>query len=384
MKTKMTHSLALGLAGFALATPSYAAVMDSTNVKFSGYIKLDAMSSTYSDGTIGAGSIGRDFYIPALTPVGGTEESSQFDAHIKQSRFRFTVDSMLENNEKITGVLEFDFQVTPNGDERISNSYSPRVRHAFIKYQNWLFGQTWSTFMDVSALPDSVDFIGTTDGTVFVRQAQIRYSMNGFDIALENPESTITPYGGGGRIVSDDNSTPDLVLRYTSKGDWGHFAIAGLARQLKYVNGGIDDSVGSYGLSLSGKMNVGKDDIRAVVNWGSGLGRYVGLNTANGAVLDANNELEAIDSMGFSIAYRHWWDDKLRSSFIYSTLQVDNPTNLTGMSVTEQTYSVRANLMYSPTKELTFGGEYTFAKRELENSADGDMNRLQLMAKYAF
>ena len=384
MKTKTTRTLALGFASLMLASQTHANMLEGTNFKFSGYLKLDAMSSTYSDGTISAGSIGRDFYIPALTPVGGTEESSQFDAHIKQSRFRFTTNTNMENGEKITGVLEFDFQATPNGNERISNSYTPRIRHAFIKYQNWLFGQTWSTFQDVGSLPESADFIGVTDGAVFVRQAQIRYSMNGFDIALENPESTITPFGGGGRVVSDDNSTPDLVLRYTHKDSWGHVAVAGLMRQLKYVSGTIDDSVASYGLSLSGKVKFGKDDLRMAVNWGSGLGRYIGLNTANGAVLDANNELEAIESAGFSIAYRHWWNNKMRSSFIYSMLQVDNPTDLTGTAVTEQSYSTRVNLMYSPSKELTFGGEYSFANRELESGIEGDMNRFQLMAKYAF
>ncbi len=62
----------------------------------------------------------------------------------------------------------------PIGDERTSNGYSPEIRHAFISYDGWLFGQTWTTFMDVNALPDSIDFVGTTDGTVFVRQAQVR------------------------------------------------------------------------------------------------------------------------------------------------------------------------------------------------------------------
>jgi hypothetical protein len=40
--------------------------------------------------------------------------------------------------------------------------------------------------------------------------------------------------------------------------------------------------------------------------------------------------------------------------------------------------------MYSPTKNLTFGGEYILAEREVENGADGDLNRLQFTSKWAF
>ncbi|KTF07689.1 porin [marine sediment metagenome] len=66
-------------------------------------------------------------------------------------------------------------------------------------------GQTWTTFMDVGSLPESLDFIGTTDGITFARQVMVRYTNGGLQLALENPESTITPFGGGSRITSDDS-----------------------------------------------------------------------------------------------------------------------------------------------------------------------------------
>ncbi|MBE1300778.1 MAG: porin [Alteromonadaceae bacterium] len=346
------------------------------------------MASSYSDGTLGTGSIGRDFYIPSLTPVGGNDEETQFDAHIRQSRFRFTTTTEMENKQTIKGVLEFDMQVVPDGNERISNSHQPRVRHAFLQYGNWLMGQTWSTFQDVKALPETMDFIGVTDGTVFARQAMIRYTHGNFQVALENPETTVTPYGGGGRIVTDDGAVPDVVVRYQQSADWGHFAAAFLARQLSYQNKtgdlNIDTTETSYGLSLTGKVKFGQDDLRVMFTTGSGLGRYLGLNVANGAVLDANNELNAIDSTGFTIAYRHLWDSQWRSNLMYSQFTADNDTSLTGTGVTKTTYSTRVNLVYSLTKALSFGGEYTFAKREVESGLEGDMNRLQFSAKYAF
>ena len=376
-------SLSLAATGSAMVQ---AASIGDTSVKFTGYVKADAMVSDYSDGTLSSGSVGRDFYIPSLTPVGGNDEGTQFDAHIRQSRFRFTTNTPTEEGDSITGVLELDFIVTSGGDERISNSYSPRIRHAFIKYKEWLIGQTWTTFMDVGSLPESLDFIGVTDGISFGRQVMVRYTNGGLQLALENPETTVTPYGGGGRIVADDNAVPDFVAAYTAKQSWGHVKIAGLVRQLSYDDGsGIDADETSYGIAVSGKYKLSNgDDIRFMVNTGSGLGRYVALNASNGAVVTADGDLDAIDSTGYAISYRHIWNEKTRSNFMFSALDVDNDVSLTGDGVTESTYSARANLLYSPTKALTFGAEYAFAHRETEADLEGDMNRIQVSAKYAF
>lgn len=239
--------------------------------------------------------------------------------------------------------------------------------------------------MDVSILPDSLDFIGVTDGVTFGRQTMVRYTNGGLEVALENPETTVTPFGGGGRIVADDNSVPDLIAAYTIRDDWGHFKVAGLMRQLSYNDGAlVDADETGYGIALSSKINLGADDIRMMFNTGAGMGRYSSLNSANGAVITQNNDLETIDSYGYSIAYRHVWSERSRSSIMFSALNIDNDTSLTGMGVTESSYSTRINYLYSPVAALTLGAEYTFAQREIEAGLEGDMNRVQVSAKYAF
>lgn len=357
---------------------------DNTEIGFGGYVKLDAMWTDTSDGQIGTG-IGRDFYVPSLTPVGGISESATWDMHARQSRFFFTSDTMLENGKKISGRFEFDMMATTIGDQRVSNGFAPEVRHAFITYDGWTLGQTWSTFMDVNALPDTLDFVGTTDGTIFVRQAQVRYTSGGFQVALENPETTLTPYNGGTRIVTDDNSLPDVVARYNHTADWGGLTVSGLVRQLVYQNGAIDDSTNGYGLSFSGKYNISKtDDLRFVVNYGKGLGRYLSLNTSNDAVLTNGNQLEAIKSVGYSLAYKHAWNEKLRSSIFYSAQTIDNPVEYTGLAQTGSTASLSANLIYQVASKLSVGAEVRHATRTLESDLDGDLNRLQFSAKYDF
>jgi len=124
--------------------------------------------------------------------------------------------------------------------------------------------------------------------------------------------------------------------------------------------------------------------VKFLVNTGSGLGRYIGLNIANGAVIDGNGELEAIDSTSYYLSYRHLWNDKWRSNITYSTIDVDNDTALTGTAVSEGSSSVRVNLIHSPTKRLSLGGELSVAEREVESGASGQVNRLQFSAKLTF
>jgi hypothetical protein len=116
-----------------------------------------------------------------------------------------------------------------------------------------------------------------------------------------------------------------------------------------------------------------------MANAGRGLGRYLALNAVNGAVLYANNELEAIDVTGFSIAFRHLWNEQWRSNLTYSIFSADNDSQLTGLSVVKETYSARANILYSPGPEQTFGAQYAYAKKTLKS--DADMSRMQFSAQ---
>ncbi|WP_423186556.1 DcaP family trimeric outer membrane transporter [Alishewanella sp. d11] len=389
-KTLNTLAVAIALAltaGAAQAENGFK--VGDTTVTYGGFVKLDMMYNE-TDGEIAG--VGRDFYVPALTPIGG-KSTSRFDAHARQSRFFFGTATDLGNGEKMVGRLEFDMMTSSNGnDERTTNGYSPVIRHAFVTYKNWTVGQTWSNFMDLQSLPDTLDFVGNADAAIFIRQAQVRYTNGNFSIAVENPESTVGRFGSGSRITTDDNATPDLTFGYNFKTQNASFRLGGLLRQIAidgtYDGVAYDDSITSYGVSLSGKFNfANKNDIRFTLNHGKGLGRYVGLNTFNGAVLTSATsaaELEAIDATSFSVAYRHLWNDQWRSTFLYSMLSASNDVSLTGAGVTKSTHSYSANALYQFNPKFMMGIEYKFANREVESGLDGDMHRIQFSAKYDF
>ena len=136
------------------------------------------------------------------------------------------------NNDPRTGNSAVYGSLANIYTQQATNSYEFRLRHAYFQLGSWLVGQTWSTFMDTAALPEAVDFIGPTDGVVFVRQPQIRYTTGNFQISLEDPQTTIIPRGGGAAASSDRGAMPDVAARYTWKGSWGHFGVAALLRDL--------------------------------------------------------------------------------------------------------------------------------------------------------
>jgi len=362
-----------------------------TVFSYGGFIKMDAMVTDTSDGKILDGSSGRLFYVPSTIPVAGAGADggdAYTDFHAQFSRFWLSADHTTDGGDKFKAFVEMDFfgggSNALAGNETATNTYAVTLRHAYVSWNNWLAGQTWSNFQDVAALPDAVDFVGVTDGTVFVRQAQVRYTNGNWSFSLENPETTVQRHlttSPGGRQNSESNTTPDLTARYNTKGDWGHFSVAGLLRQLKY---GEETETGAA-LSVSGKFNLGpSDDIRYMVNYGSGIGRYMAFGLGADAEEDASGRLHALDGYGGFVAWRHVFSPKLRGNLMYSAARFDNTPDWVGWAVTEGSESIHANLIYSPFPKLDIGAEISWARRSFEDDREGDLKRLHTHIKYSF
>jgi len=382
-----------------------------TKFTYGGFIQLDAIASDYSDGK--PSSTLEDFLVPSLIPVeptsGKSDSYSATNLHAKTSRFFFTTKTNTDAGA-ISSRVELDFLLSGHGDERISNSWNSRLRHAFVKWDyaegsSLLAGQSWSTFFNVGALPDLLDFVGPV-GTLFNRQPQIRWTMGGLQLAVENPatrlnRNTVVEDEGTGELkgtldTSYDNfheGIPDIVARYNGKAGDLSWSAAGIVRELSYENRlsssveGDSDEEYVFGLSLSGKWILGKDDLRFMANYGDGLGRYLGLNSYNDGYIDASGDIDTIDQWGALLAYRHFWSQKWRSTFSVSATGADNPDTsdfLHADSLAESYQSAHVNLNYLPAPKLSIGGELVYATKELEDGRDGDMSRVQFAVKYAF
>ena len=365
-----------------------------TKFQYGGFIQLDMAASSYSEGKPGNKLI-EDFLVPSLIPVSDGSGSSYdtTNLHAKTSRLFFTTATDTDAG-KISTRIEMDFLLGNSGDERISNSWNSRLRHAFVKWdydegKSLLAGQSWSTFFNVSALPNQIDFVGPV-GTLFNRQPQIRWTNGGLQLAVESPATRLNWDVDGSLSTAFDDfheGIPDLVARYNGKAGGLSWSAAGIVRELSYDDGTADDSQMAYGLSLSGKWMLGKDDIRFMFNYGDGLGRYLGLNAFNDGYVGTDGDIETIDQLGAFVSYQHFWSSQWSSSFSLSMSQADNPgqsdfspTN----SLAESYQSAHASLWYMPAPKYSMGGELIYATKEMEDGRDGDLSRLQFAVKYAF
>jgi hypothetical protein len=356
----------------------------TTTYKFGGYAKFDTMFSDYSDATPDGNSLMRQFYYAPQIPIGDGTGSSDMttDFQARESRLNFRVDHKTAGGNSITAFVEMDFFTHSDGNEVVSNSYSPRLRHAFIKFDNWTFGQTWSTFQDVGALPEALDFVGPAESTTFIRQSMIRYTSGNLELAVENPQTFVT---GGAR---DFSTVPDLVARYTFKLDGGSYVkVAGLMRSLKVgpAGGSQADETG-FGISASAKfMFDNGDDLRAMATVGDGVGRYIGLGFVPDGYIDATTgNIETAESLAWFVAYRHLWNDKWRSNIMYGTTSNDYTDNAQAAALNDNGTSIHVNIIHNILPKLDVGAEFIWGEREIVSGVDGDFTRVMFSAKYAF
>ncbi|WP_223177037.1 DcaP family trimeric outer membrane transporter [Sphingosinithalassobacter sp. CS137] len=367
---------------------------DGPSVRINGFFKTYASVSHYSDGPLPSTSSGHDFYVPGTIPVAGLSEGPSYRANVKQTRIAVSATTPVAGHV-LKGLLEVDFQSSPGvGNQRVTNAYNPALRRAFITYDDFLIGQEWSNFQYVAALPETTDYLGPSEGTVFARQTQLRYTQAvarglTLSVAAENPAATTADAGSATVIENDTDRMPDLTARLNLALGRSELSLAGLARTLTVDLGAQEDSAFGWGVSAAGKLALdarGRHDLRFMVTHGSGIGRYVGLNLAPDAVLvrGSSLQLEPVALTAGFAALRLGWTDQLRSTFMGSAQTIDTPAGLAVAGANKTVWSASANLFYSPIRQFDLGIEFRHGERELVSGVTGRLDRAEFSAKYSF
>jgi len=386
---RVTPKLYASAAAVLLCVSGSALAQDgpTTTYKFGGYAKFDAMFTDYSDATPDGNSLMRQFYYAPQIPVGDGSANDDItaDFQARETRINFRADTTTPGGDSITAFIEMDFFIHGDGNEVVSNSYSPRLRHAFIKYNKWTFGQTWSTFQDVGALPEALDFVGPAESTTFIRQAMVRYTTGNLELAVENPEAFVA---GAGDVERGRSTMPDLIGRYTFKlGDKGSYVkVAGLYRSIKVgdIAGSQRDETG-YGVSVSSKLMFGNGaDLRAMVTYGDGVGRYIGLGFVRDGYIGLDNEISTAEALAYFVSLRMPFGNGWRANVMYGNTSIDYDSDALAAGLNDSGSSIHVNLIKNILPKLDVGAEIIYGERELVSGTDGDFTRLQFSAKYAF
>lgn len=384
-------------AQLAVQAPARApASSGGTTIRVGGFFKSVASFSHTSGGAIPANSTGRDFYVPSTIPIGGRSDGTDYEAHAKQTRIVVNATTPVEGHT-LSGLLEMDFQTSPGaGNQRMTNAYAPGLRRGYLAFDDFLVGQEWSNFQYVAALPETTDYLGPSEGTVFVRQAQLRYTRAlgkrlTLSVAAENAATVTSAKGDATLIENDSDRLPDVTARLSVRAGAGELSLAGLVRQLTIAGAanGSDDAA-AWGVSFAGKLPFGpggRHDLRFMVTRGSGIGRYVGLNLAPDAMLVTTASalrLEPVDVTAGFAALRLGWSGTLRSTVMGSYQKIGFPNGLATPTATDRAWSATANLFYSPVKPLDLGIEMRHGERGLVSEDSGTLDRVEMIARYNF
>lgn len=337
-----------------------------TKLKIGGYVKLDLIHDFNPIAS-------PDFFDVTKIPTDGSKGQSTH-LHAKETRINLDARTKTKIGE-LRAFVEGDFYGT---------SGAFRLRHAFVEInEKWLAGQWWSTFMDESMIPNTLDF-EKPGAYLFARNPMLRYkqaiSKDAYvAIALEEPHANAQAPTQSGNF---ENPLPDLTGRYRLTKPWGHLQLSAFAAKLVYrFTTDATDEVSLYGGSLSGQFNVAKKDrLFYQVAYGPGVARFRG---GMSAALNQAGELEALTDLGYTIGYERHWSPSLYSIFVYNHGEVDNTEGQPGSAVTLVSYAA-ADLIWNFTEKAFVGVEYMWGVRKDFNENDGTANRIQFSVKYAF
>ena len=372
----------------------------ATTIRLGGFVKMTAASSHFSDGEVATNSLGRDFYLPQAIPTNNGDSNSVNDFNAKQSRFWLNLTTDVAGHA-VSAYVETDFQTAAGaqGSQRTTNGYNLALRRAYMKVDRWTIGQDWSTFQYTGALPESTDFVGATEGTVFVRQPLIRYSLplsqtTTLHMAAENAESGTATLGSASLIENGDDALPDFTARLAYTGPRAELSLAGLGRQVRVVNSGLITDTMGWGVSAAGKVwldTAKTTDIRFMATYGQNIGRYVGLNFGPDGVYQrlslTTGRLHDVNVFAALAAVRIPLAPNLRMNVMgsYQSLDYADSLSLAGIGAyNHRAWSCAANLFYSPVRNVDVGVEYRHGVRTLVNGAEGTLDRVEFAAKYNF
>ena len=360
------------------------------NAKVGGFVRLSTVNNL--------DPIGSDdrFIVGSIPPEGEATAGEAARSTISAKRSRVNMDIRMDSDVGLfRAFLEGDFA----GDGGTENY---RLRHAYGQFNKLLLGQTWSTFMDLSAIPEDVDFEGLS-AQINVRHPLMRWAGlaligQNWAFAFEDPEPS---FSGG-----DGSSTfSDVVMNTSWSRSRRHMQLGLLGRTLKGketledgTQGKADSALG-YGLSLSGTVAANRrnnlDNLKFQLNAGKGIGNYVNdlrsIGGQDGVFDPETGRLELLPVFAGYVGYQRWWKPEsdsafvntLRSTLVYSYVYIDNYDFQPGDAY-KATQRATMNLMVSPISSLDLGMEFLWGSRRNKDNSLGEALQWQLVATFRF
>jgi hypothetical protein len=100
-------------------------------------------------------------------------------------------------------------------------------------------------------------------------------------------------------------------------------------------------------------------------------------------MFDPLGGFRALYSVGWFVAYEHWWTEKWASNFRYGETLSALPDVLPASTYRVGKYGA-VNLIWLPIAKLGVGIEYLYGEREDKDGEKGFAHRIQMAVQYSF
>lgn len=257
---------------------------------------------------------------------------------------------------------------------------------------NFLFGQTWSLFSNVSSLPATVDGNGPT-GSVILRNPQIGYQIGISKqleavVALEYSIPDLNSQEYDSLSLETIQMVPDFTGRIKYHGDYGdaQFSLVVNTISIKDQENNISNLFG-FGGAFSGVFHLKNgQNIKYQLTGGKSISHYI--TTFDGTGSDAaynpdNKKFESLWSLSGFVSYGWDFSVKITASVALGSANITNksyqPDNAYSHSA-----SLSLDAFFEIIRGARIGFEYAYGQRWDKNDEKGYGSRFWTLFYYDF
>ncbi len=364
-------------------------IFSTKNNKFSfaigGYVNLRAAYSF-------DGITNNIDFVPYDIPVPGnyaTRQRLQMDASTSRVYLKGIANTRALG--RVVIFIDADFR---GGRE---NSYTPRLRSAYVSFKGLTLGRDVSTFCDLTAAPETVDFQGPNAYNYnFATMIRYEYSFcrDHFTMGMAAEMPNVSATYGTDQLAAIPQRVPDFPVYFQyawGKNRQNHFRASAVFRDMYYYNL-TSEKVSTHfgwGVQASGNMAVGKA-LNIYFNgvYGEGITPYILDLTGSGLDFTPNplnpSYSQVTPMYGWQAAARI---NLLKNLFIsggYSMVKVLKKNTFYSTDEYREGQYIFGNIFYNITPRFKIAAEYLYGTRRNMDGARNHANRLNLMAQYNF
>lgn len=352
-------------------------------VQVYGNVRMD--TSYQVDGSAASRMYNNINQVPLEGMDGGKD---RFKSTLSATRLGMDIRSQ-HNDKNVAAKIEVDFL----GGADLDNL---RIRHAYINYDKWLFGQTWSNFAIPDYMPETIDALGYVGGAV-KRTPQVRYQQS------LNKQSQV--------LVALEDSKDKLNIKnlpaLTARLNWNMNEQINMSlRAMTAGKSAENDSFWAWGTGLGIQYQplsntTFKLDYYHIVGDSSFISwTNPGFSSNAAGDILGKNKFDSI-SLGVTQKFNDQWRATLGYGYMKAHLDQDYLSGIKNKdgtvdtsTINKELWQIWGNVFYRPVKSVSLGLEYVYGERTSEGvviksdktlSGDkGTDNRISAVAIYHF